>query len=91
MINSELDLDEDKSEISQRGKQARPYRCQIACKLIGLNTVEIFDIAQFGGSRQMSYFKNVEHKELLVKISDDFEQVCLSNGVEHYIHNSIHQ
>lgn len=39
----------------------------------------------------MSYFKNVERKELIVKISDDFERVCLSNGVEHYIHNSLHQ
>lgn len=86
MINSYLGNDHDKWEGKE--KTARSYRCQIACKLIGFNTVEIFDINDLLDTKQISYFR--KGKELKVKISDDFTKVCLTNGIEHYIHNGLH-
>ena len=44
MINSYLGNDQDKEEGQSEEAKDRSFRCQIACKLIGLNTVEIFDI-----------------------------------------------
>ena len=47
-LGNDQDNDQDKEEGYEEGQSEeakdRSFRCQIACKLIGLNTVEIFDI-----------------------------------------------
>ena len=54
-----------------------------------MTSIHIFDINEETSVRSISYIKKKPEKDIVIKISDDFQKVIFSNGVEHYMLNGI--
>ena len=65
-----------------------PFKCMIACKQDGgRKIIEIFDI--YSDLKQRENIRSILYQEngnnLVIKISENFEKIVFSNGIEHYI------
>jgi len=73
------------NEGSVTGDVLSQFKCLIACKKVGVTSIDIFDVTDLDDFRTISYLDHAD--KLMVKISEDNSTVIFSTDKEHYMHD----